>query len=121
MQRRQSCLFVPPLLPDFPKTANERSASRCPREMCQDRAWYGQHISDLDSRNAIGDSPLHTICSWGEVESVEVLLTAGAKVNALGDRGCTPLFNAVVGGNEKVVALLLENGADPLLLSHDGR
>ena len=84
-------------------------------------AWYGVEISRLDQRNYLDDTPLHTTCSWGEAGPVRVLLDAGAKVNARGDRGCTPLFNAVIGESADVVKLLLERGADVSIRSSDGR
>ena len=83
-------------------------------------AWFGIEISSLDQRNHLGDTPLHTVCSWGEVDPVRVLLDAGAKVNERGDRGCTPLFNAVIGESAGVVNQLLERGADPAIRSSDG-
>ena len=75
-------------------------------------AWAGTTISSLDDRNELGDTPLHTVCSWGKLEAVKLLVAAGADINAEGDRGATPLFNAIIGGDEKVVAFLLSQGAD---------
>lgn len=75
-------------------------------------AWYGVEISHFDQRNFMGDTVLHTVCSWGELTPVEALVNAGADVNAKGDQGGTPLFNAVIGGNPDVVAFLLKAGAD---------
>ena len=84
-------------------------------------SWYGIAINHLDQRNDSGDTPLHTVCTWGDVESVKTLLGAGAKVNAAGDRGCTPLFNAVMSENMEVVSLLLASGADIAARTVDGR
>ena len=90
--------------------------SRCEKTA----SWNGLKISDLTQRNSMGDTPLHTVCTWGEVESAKRLLAAGAKVNALGDRGCTPLFNAIMGGSVAVVKTLLDAGADVSIRSADG-
>jgi len=78
-------------------------------------AWFGEEQIDINSVNLMDDTPLHTVCSWGEVESARILIEAGADVNAKGDIGGTPLFNAVIGGNPRVVELLISSGADKTL------
>ena len=42
-----------------------------------------------------------------------LLLARGAKVNARNSYGATPLHDAAVSGNEALVTLLLDHGADP--------
>ncbi|WP_377161827.1 ankyrin repeat domain-containing protein [Roseateles sp. UC29_93] len=76
-------------------------------------AWAGEEIQDLSQRNFLNDTPLHTVCSWGELEPVAVLLDHGADVNALGDHGNTVLFNAIGGRNPEVIKVLIQHGADP--------
>lgn len=89
---------------------------------CQETAsWYGQTISGLDDRNFLGDTPLHTVCSWGDPDPVARLIAAGADVNAKGDHGCTPLFNAVIGENVGVLKLLVDAGADVMIRSADNK
>jgi ankyrin repeat protein len=46
---------------------------------------------------------------------------AGADVNAKGDQGATPLFNAVMGENPEVVSFLLGSNADPNITNDYGR
>lgn len=82
------------------------------RLCAQTGAWYGVEIIRFDQRNFMEDTVLHTVCSWGDLAAVTVLVTAGADVNARGDQGATPLFNAVMGGNPEVVSYLLKSGAD---------
>lgn len=84
-------------------------------------SWYGEKISDLNQHNMIDDTPLHTACSWGQLEPVKVLVEAGADVNARGDLGATPLFNAVIGKNAEVVKYLIQEGADPGIVNNDGK
>ena len=48
----------------------------------------------------------------GDVEAVKSALKRGADVNAKGKYGSTALHDASFIGNENIVRLLLENGAD---------
>lgn len=89
---------------------------------CSDTAsWFGVELDDVNSVNLMDDTPLHTVCSWGEPESVKILIEAGADVNAKGDNGVTPLFNAVISDNPKVVEVLIKFGARADLRNDDGR
>jgi len=83
-------------------------------------AWAGIRITNLNQRNSLDDTPLHTVCTWGEIEPVKRLIAAGAPVNARGDRQCTPLFNAVIGRNAAVVSALIDAGANVSIRSSDG-
>jgi ankyrin repeat protein len=84
-------------------------------------AWYSVKISNFSQRNMLGDTVLHTVCSWGDVDAVKTLVLAGADVNAKGDMGGTPLFNAVIGRSAQVVDFLLKSGADPNIANDYGR
>lgn len=89
---------------------------------CSDTAsWYGLDVSDVKAINLMDDTPLHTVCTWGDLESVQTLINAGADVNAKGDNGVTPLFNAVISGNPKLIELLVKSGAILSLKNDDGR
>jgi len=83
-------------------------------------AWYGSDLKTIFDANFMGDSPLHTVCSWGELDAVKLLVQAGADINAVGDLGATPLFNAVIGGNIDVVAFLVSRGANMNIIDDTG-
>ncbi len=82
---------------------------------------WGDPIASLEARNAFNDTPLHTVCFWGEEESVRLLLANGASINARGDKGFTPLHHAVMGENLGVVEMLLQGGADRTLTNDWGQ
>lgn len=84
-------------------------------------SWFGIRIESLTDRNSLGDTPLHTVCTWGDIASVKVLLEAGSDVNATGDLGASPLFNAIISGNTDLVRLLIVSGADPGFVDELGR
>jgi ankyrin repeat protein len=59
--------------------------------------------------------------SWnGHSQVVQLLLAAGAKVDATAGSGQTPLHAASSNGHSQVVQLLLQKGANPQLRSRSG-
>ena len=57
-------------------------------------------------------TPLHNAAGEGHAEVAEILLKAGADLNAAGSQGYTPLSVAVHAGHTDVVKILLDHGAD---------
>ncbi len=106
-----------PELEDINNEALQKTLSQCKST----GGWYGFELTSLTDRNYLGDTPLHTVCTWGELEPVKQLITAGADVNAKGDGGSTPLFNAVMGENSQVISLLIKSGANPKIKNDLGR
>jgi ankyrin repeat protein len=60
-----------------------------------------------------GDTPLHLVAAWDDVRGIELLVEAGAVVDALGDMSYTPLARAVAAGNVAAARALLQHGASP--------
>lgn len=83
-------------------------------------SYAGMEVTVVNQRNIFGDTPLHVVSTWDELEPVAVLLAHGASVNEVGERGQTALFAAIIGGNLKVVQALLEHGADSSIRDDDG-
>jgi ankyrin repeat protein len=74
----------------------------------------------VNSRRSDDDTPLHVAAVWGDVEAIEMLIRAGADVNAVGDMGCTPLHDAVIQGHIAAAGRLLAAGATPFVRSEFG-
>ena len=60
-----------------------------------------------------GYTPLHFAARRGDLESIKVLLAAGAKLNEPAADGLTPFLLACANSYESVALFLLEKGADP--------
>src|SRR5206468_2919745 len=71
--------------------------------------------ADPNATAADGATALHWASYRDDMESVDALLRAGAKVNARNDLGVTPLWNAAQNGSAAMVKRLLSAGADPNL------
>ncbi len=82
--------------------------------------FLGLDITDVNQPGTVGDTLLHLAARIGVVEDIEVLVSAGAHINALEDLGYTPLHVAVLGGNLSSVLKMLELGADPSLKNEFG-
>lgn len=70
--------------------------------------------------NHIGWTPLHYASANGHLEIAQYLLANGAIVDALSPGNTTPLMMAVQSGNESLVKLLLDKGADLQLRNSQG-
>ncbi len=64
------------------------------------------------SSTFVGAQPLHFAAADGNVESVNLLLDRGAKINAATQDGWTALHFACLRGDKGLVQLLLDRGAD---------
>ena len=65
----------------------------------------------VDSVGYDGDSPLHVLAWRNDLEGVQVLIDAGANVNATGEMKETPLHIAVTQQNVPIARALLRAGA----------
>ena len=58
---------------------------------------------------------------WDDLETADLLIGAGANVNAKNDYSATPMSLACTNGNAAMVEKLLEAGANPNLPLHRAR
>jgi uncharacterized protein len=74
------------------------------------------HRADVNLASKSGSTPL-MFAAQGSLESARALLAAGARPNDVHpDTGQTALIIASTMGNTDIVALLLDNGADPAIV-----
>jgi hypothetical protein len=82
---------------------------------------HGAHAHQV-SRNAQRNQALHAAIALGNSEeTVQLLLEAGADVNATQAGGFAPLHQAAAAGKRELVLLLLENGARRDALCEQGK
>jgi ankyrin repeat protein len=67
---------------------------------------------DINQKDIGSWTPLHEAASWDRAENVEILLAAGACVDATGKFNRRPLYIAALHTSIHVVRVLLEHGAD---------
>lgn len=80
---------------------------------------HGAGIDNAHSDRYTRDTPLLAACRRGQVEVVQYLLEAGAKATAASRAGVSPLMNASMAGVPKLIALLLDNGAQDQINTAD--
>ena len=66
------------------------------------------------------DALIHLVTRVGTLDEIELLIASGAKVNAIGDMGYTPLHYATLAGRLDVAEWLLMHGADPSIKCEHG-
>lgn len=69
----------------------------------------------LNAKDSIGWTKLHIAARAGRTAMVKALVEAGAKINAIDQRGCTALYHAVEGtkdGDVDTIATLISLGAN---------
>jgi ankyrin repeat protein len=71
----------------------------------------------INDTNVLGDSALHCVCVWGDLDAVVLLVENGIDVHQKGEHGFTPLRVASEFGFTEIVEYLLSKGADPRSLA----
>ncbi|KAI0411321.1 hypothetical protein F5X98DRAFT_56239 [Xylaria grammica] len=79
------------------------------------------HVPDVDAViPSTGITALHLAARYGYKDSVELLLSKGAKPNLQDEEKRSPLHHAARYGKEEVIAYLLDKGANPGLRNNQG-
>ncbi len=80
----------------------------------------GAHLH-VKAKNQNENTPLQAAIANKKIELATFLIEQGADVNAVQSGGWTGLHEATLLGDKKIVALLIENGADKSIKKDDGK
>lgn len=78
-------------------------------------------LSNINIKDIYGRTPLHIRAQHGNAEECQLLIDAGADVNAINKYGDTPLMEAVSWGNSLPIPVLLAAGADINIKNKEGQ
>ena len=78
-----------------------------PEKNWNDMSGFLQHDSDINTRGALGITPLMIAAQLGDDALIDRMIKAGADITAINDFGGTALTMAMRVGNEKVVEKLV--------------
>ncbi len=67
---------------------------------------------ELDHQDSDGFTAMHTGVRSGKLETIQMLVNAGANINLPEDYGFLPLHEAIIAGSYQNTKYLIENGAD---------
>jgi ankyrin repeat protein len=83
--------------------------------------WICERMPELcEVKNCEGQTPLHLACHIADIDTVRILLSAGAAVDALDKEDSTPLFYASRSDAVLAVVDLLAAGADGQHINKNG-
>jgi len=85
------------------------------------KGLHDREVTDINEVDASGSTKLYYAALKSDVSEVERLLGLGAHANVgMGNvHFCSPLYTAIIGGQEKIVSLLLSHGAEVIFESDD--
>jgi ankyrin repeat protein len=101
-----------------PEVCLRNAALSSDKVMLEDAINNGADINDPDET---GQTALHFAADKGCIDCLNLLLNAGANVNAIDQDGIGVLQTAVIAGIDvEGVRVLMEAGADPYMEDNDG-
>ena len=76
--------------------------------------YSGIPVTDANTLGHFKTRPLHVAAVWGDCEAIEILVQAGASVDAQGEHGFTALMEATEQEHFPACKLLVALGASPV-------
>jgi len=81
----------------------------------------GEEPLNVNSVGIFGSHPLKVAVTWGDITAVNLLIAAGAELNAKNEDGDTALHHAIRMGHFHVARRLVELGANQAILNNEGK
>jgi ankyrin repeat protein len=75
----------------------------------------------VNSRGFFGNVPLMPAINWSSPQAVELLIDAGADIDAVCEEGNTPLHHAILMGEFEIARILIRRGANQGVQNHEGK
>ena len=102
-----------PVIPSEVRSWSVRGDLRTPGEAASLQKWIARHPRQINEQyDAFCETLLHVAAHWGREDLADVLIAAGADVEAPNENDERPLHVAARYGRPTVVKLLLARGAD---------
>ena len=73
--------------------------------------FYGVEVNSVTVERGSGDTPLHIVSNWGDVDAIRVLVANGADIDKRGEDGFTALHVAAEQNRLEAVKCLVSLGA----------
>ena len=89
-------------------------------KVCEILLDYG-HMTDLNSKDPIGRTPLHLACIEMQLPAAQLLLRSGAHINSIDDLGNTPSHYAVEKGDKEFLSWILYRYPDLTIKNRTGK
>jgi Ankyrin repeats (many copies) len=88
-------------------------STRRPEQAVNLQKWHARHPDRINKQYGLScDAPLHLAAKFGREDLAELLIAAGADIEARNEDGERPLHSAAFNGRPTVVKVLLAHGAD---------
>jgi ankyrin repeat protein len=83
--------------------------------------YLGLDRLDVNTKGGFGNTPLKIAAVWGDVDAIELLVAAGARIDERNEDGMTALHHAAAQNHPQAVKKLIALGASVDARDDDGR